>query len=170
LIPKGVDAIVQQLRYEITPADHLEMVKVVRSSAARQLVRFSTSLIGLLSGAVIYSYFDRPFGQFVILVFVLLIILQMFLPYIIHRRVYYRNPRLFGIRTVTFDEEGVKSDSEIGHVEKKWSSFEKFKETKNLFLIYQTKDVVSTVPKRAFATQDDATQFRNLLASKMRRA
>ena len=160
---------VSQLRYEITPAEHLEMVKVVRSSLAGRLIRIYLAVIGLSLGIVSYLYFDRSLGLLMILLFIVFIILQVFLPYIIHRRVYYRNPRFFGMRTVTFDDEELKSDSEIAHVEKKWSSFEKFKETNNLFLTYQTKDVVGIVPKRAFATQDDVAQFRNLLTSKMRR-
>jgi YcxB-like protein len=77
-------------------------------------------------------------------------------------------PRLYGLRTVTFDDDGLKSDSEIAHVEIKWNSFEKFRETKNLFLTYQTRDVVGIVPKRAFPSQEAIAQFRNLLASKIR--
>lgn len=72
------------------------------------------------------------------------------------------------MRTVTVDESGLKSDSELQHVEIKWSSFEKFSETKNLFLIHQTRDVVGIVPKRAFSSPDDIVQFRNLLAQKVR--
>jgi len=102
-------------------------------------------------------------------VFAGFIVLQIFLPFIIHRRVYFQNPRLFGMRTVTFDDEGLKSDSDIAHVEIKWSNFEKFKETNNLFVTYQTRDVVGIVPKRAFPSQEAVAQFRNLLASKIRR-
>jgi len=91
------------------------------------------------------------------------------MPYIIHRKIYSRNPRLYGKRTVIFDDEGLTSDSDIAHVEIKWSSFEKFKETKNLFLIYQTKDVAGITPKRAFPNPEAVEQFRNLLASKVRR-
>ena len=160
---------VLQLRYEITPAEHLEMVKVVRSSLAGQFIRTFLGIIGIGLGIASYRYFDRSLGWLMISIFITFIILPVFLPYIVHRRVYYRNPRIFGMRTVTFDDEGMKSDSEIAHVERKWSSFEKFKETNNLFLTYQTKDVVGIVPKRAFATQDDVTQFRDLLTSRMRR-
>jgi len=69
---------------------------------------------------------------------------------------------------VTFDDAGLTSDSEVAHVEIKWSSFEKFKETKNRFLIYQTKDVAGIMPKRAFPSLESVEEFRNLLASKVR--
>jgi YcxB-like protein len=113
------------------------------------------------------------FGQVwivVIAVFVSLTTAQLCLPYMIHRKIYRRNPRLFEMRTVTFTDDGLRSEKATsGTIEAKWSSFEKFKETKNLFLTYQTKDVIGMVPKRAFSNLDDIEQFRNLLASKLPR-
>ena len=105
----------------------------------------------------------------VIAVLAALTLTQIFMPYIIHRRIYHRNPQLFEIRKVTFTDDGVKSEKATGNIEAKWSSFEKFKETKNLFLTYQSKDVVGMVPKRAFSSSDEIAQFRNLLASKLPR-
>jgi len=154
-----------QLQYEITPAEHLEKVKVVRPL----LVNPFLDGFGLLAGVITYLYFDKTFGMLLTSVFAALLILQILLPFVIHRRFYSRNPSLFGMRTVTFDDDGVKSDSQIAHIEIKWSSFVKFKETKNLFLLYQTRDVVGITPKRAFPSPDAVEQFRNLLASKLRR-
>jgi hypothetical protein len=158
-----------QLQYEITPAEHLEMVRTVRIRPARQLVRICLYGVGVILGVAIYQYFGDLIGVFFISIFGTLIILQLVTPYIIHRRIYSRNPRLYGKRTVIFDNEGLTSDSDIAHVEIKWSSFEKFRETKNLFLIYQTRDVVGITPKRAFPNPEAIEQFRTLLASKVRR-
>jgi hypothetical protein len=158
-----------QLQYEITPAEHLEMVRAVRIRPARQLVRICLYGVGIILGVAIYQYLEHLIGVFFISLFAAPIILQLLMPYIIHRRTYSRNPRLYGKRTVMFDNEGLTSDSQIAHVEIKWSSFEKFGETKNLFLIYQTRDVVGITPKRAFPSQEAVEQFRNLLASKVRR-
>ena len=157
-----------QLRYEITPAEHLEMVKITRIIFASRLIRICLSIVGLSFAILSYRYLDHSWSVSLITVFVWMIILQSLLPYIIHRRVYYQNPRIFGMRTVTFDDEGIKSDSDIAHLEIRWNSLERFKETKHLFLTYQSRDVVGIVPKRAFLTQDDIAQFRNLLASKIR--
>ena len=159
-----------QLQYEITPAEHLEMVKTVRIRPVRQLVRICLYGVGVILGVAIYQYLEHVIGVFFISLFAALIILQLIMPYIIHRRVYSRNPRLYGKRTEIFDNEGLTSDSDIAHVEIKWSSFEKFRETKNLFLIYQTKDVAGITPKRAFPGPEAVEQFRNLLVSKVPRA
>lgn len=72
------------------------------------------------------------------------------------------------MRTVTIGNEGIRSESEVSTIETKWNSFEKFRETPNLFVIHQTKDVAGIVPKRAFASQEEMAQFRNLIASKVR--
>jgi hypothetical protein len=156
-----------QIRYEITPSDHLEMMKV-RFGLAARLVKILICIAGLSLGIFGYRYFGHSWSV-VIAVFAVFTILQVFLPFIIHRKVYYRNPRLFGMRTVTFSDDGLESENQLAHVEIKWSSFEKFKETKNLFITFQTKDVVGIVPKRAFPNQEAVAQFRNLLASKVRR-
>jgi hypothetical protein len=97
--------------------------------------------------------FNRFFGEtWVIAIFAVVIIVELFLPYIAHRKIYYRNPGLFEMRTVTFGEEGMRSEKESGNVDAKWSSFKKFKETKNLFLTYQSREVIGIVPKRALRT------------------
>ena len=158
-----------QLQYEITPAEHLEMIKNVKSRGASRLIRICLYGVGVFIGVVTYQYLGQVFGAFFISLFATLIILQIIMPYIIHRRLYSRNPRLYGKRTVIFDDEGLTSDSDIAHVEIKWSSFERFEETKNLFLIYQTKDVAGITPKRAFPNPEAVEQFRNLLASKVPR-
>ncbi len=100
--------------------------------------------------------------------FGMLLVTYIALPQIIHRIVYSRNRRLFGIRTVTIDSGGIRSESEVATIETKWSSFEKFRETPNLFVIYQTKDVAGIVPKRAFTRQEEIAEFRSLIASKVR--
>ncbi len=146
------------------------MVKTVRIRPARRLVRICLYGVGVFLGVAVYQYIEHVIGVFFISLFATLIILQIIMPYIVHRRIYFRNPRLYGKRTVTFDNEGLTSDSDLAHVEIKWSSFEKFRETKNLFLIYQTNDVAGITPKRAFPSPEAVEQFRNLLVSKVPRA
>jgi hypothetical protein len=67
------------------------------------------------------------------------------------------------------DETGLRSDTPLGHHEVPWSSFERFCETKNLFLLYQTKDYAGVVPKRAFSSPEQLAEFRNLIAQRVRR-
>ena len=155
-----------QLFYEITPTDHLEMVKAVRSGSVTRILTICLGVVGLVAAVLMV---DESWGAALVLPCLVIIILGIFLPYLVHRRVYHRNPRLYGMRTVTFDEHGLKSDSEIAHVEIKWTSFEKFEETKNLFLTFQTRDIVGIVPKRAFGNPATVEQFRELLTSKVRR-
>ena len=157
-----------QLKYEITPSDHLEMLKVQFGLGAR-LGKILFCMTGLFLGVIGYHFFGDTWIV-VVAVFASLTIVQVLMPYIVHRKIYHRNARLFEMRAVTFDDEGLKSERvTTGTVEAKWSSFEKFKETRNLFLTYQTKDVIGIVPKRAFSNPEDVAQFRKLLASKLPR-
>jgi YcxB-like protein len=156
-----------QIRFEITPSDHLEMLRERIGFSARP-IRTLLGVAGTLLG--LFAYYFHLLGDLWIVVMAAfggLTIAELFLPNIAHQRIYYRNPILFEARTVTITEEGIRSEKASGSVEVKWSSFEKFKETKHLFLTYQGKDVVGIVPKRAFPKPEGIAQFRNLLASKI---
>jgi hypothetical protein len=101
----------------------------VRFGLGARLGKLFLGIAGILLGAFGYHFFGGTWIV-VVAVFASLTIVQLFMPYIIHRRIYHRNPRLFEMRTVTFSEEGLKSEKATSTVEAKWSSFEKFKETK----------------------------------------
>lgn len=158
-----------QLQYEITPADHLEMIKAVRVGGTARILRVCIDVLGMALGIFIYICGDRVTGLFFILFFLLLAIVSLsLLPWWIARRRYRRNARLFSLRTVTLDDNGLTSDSKIAHTEIKWENFERLRETKNLFLLHQTKDCVGIIPKRAVANQEDLAKLRSLLQSKVR--
>lgn len=62
---------------------------------------------------------------------------------------------MFAIRKVGISEQGIAADSQLGHAETNWNSYQQFGETNNLFLLYESKDLVVILPKRAFADQKD---------------
>ena len=156
-----------RLKYEITLADHLELQKARMGS--RRLTRLCLSVAGVLVGIWTYCYQDHGLGMAVVWGFTVFAILQFWLPSLNYRKFYNRNPRLFGTRTVDFDDEGVKSDGPLSSVNIQWANFEKFVETKNLFLTFQTRDVVGVIPKRAFESPEAIAEFRRFLSSKMKK-
>jgi len=158
-----------QVRYDITPSEHLEMVRAVRVNSARRVARVCLGLLGFFLAILSIHYVDAALGIVTAAIFAMFTTTPFLLPFIIHRRISRRNLRLFSVRTVTFDDHGVTSDSEMGRVERRWSAFESYRETKNLFLTFQTKDSVGIVPKRAFPEPEMIAEFRALLASKIGR-
>src|ERR1700760_1723326 len=148
-----------QLEYEIMPADHLESVKVrYRSSVRRPVIIFlGCSLV--LMGIVIYPYFERSWVALEIAVSVWIVALQVFLPRIVHWRVYYRNRHIFGFRTVKITDNGLVSDGPNGHIETPWSKYVRFCETKRLFLLHLSADVKGIIPKRVFKDSSQVDSF-----------
>ena len=61
-----------QLQYEITPAEHFEMVKNVRVRTTERLVRICLFGVGILVGVVAYQYLGQVFGAFLISLFLCL--------------------------------------------------------------------------------------------------
>ena len=111
---------------------------------------------------------ERPLGFVFLCLSVLFLIMVVGVTALSFRRVYRRNRRMFGQRTTTITDVGFVSHSPMGHTETTWNMYERFRETKNLFLLYQSADLIGILPKRVFATPADLEQFKSLLTSKLR--
>ena len=58
---------------------------------------------------------------------------------------------------------GVESRTEQGYSVKPWTDFLKWKEGKNVFLLYVSDHLFHVVPKRFFAAHEDIDAFRNIM-------
>lgn len=134
--------------------------------------KFALSFYGLLlvAGFLLCLSAARPLGIVFFCLSVFLLVMVVGVTALSFRRVYRRNSRMFGQRATTITDAGFISDSPMGHAETTWSMYEKFRETKNLFLLYQSADLIGILPKRVFATPADLQQFRSLLTAKLRTA
>jgi YcxB-like protein len=159
-----------QLEYEINPADHLEGLKIRYRSSVRRLVLSSMGVLLLLLGIITYPYFERGWSVLVISLSAWILLVQLFIPRIVHWLTYYRNRRIFGLRRVTFDEVGVVADGPQGHIETPWKNYLHFRESKRLFMLYLSQDVMGIVPKRVFENGAQVDAFRTLVAARLPRA
>jgi hypothetical protein len=157
-----------QLKYEITFPEYKEMAWLRHRSSIRWIIGICLGIMWLGLGLVFYFYADHGLALFLIAAAVFLLLLQLVIPSLVFARVYRRNSRMFGMRTVTVSDTGIVSDHQLGHTESAWNTYEKFRETPRLFLLYQSADIIGIVPKRAFANPADLQQFRALIASKVR--
>lgn len=64
-------------------------------------------------------------------------------------------------------DEAVIIKSDIAEGKMPWDHFVKWKEGKNLFMVYQSDVLFHMVPKRCFASPEEMTQFRKLLEAKL---
>jgi hypothetical protein len=159
-----------QLKYEITFPEYKEMAWLRHRSSIRWIIGICLCIGWLALGLIVYFYGDHGLGLYLIAASVFLLLLQLAIPSLAFARLYRRNSRMFGMRTVTISDDGIVADHQLGHTESGWSMYEKFRETQNLFLLYQTTDLIGIVPKRVFANAAELQQFRTLIASKIRQA
>ncbi|BAZ39968.1 hypothetical protein NIES4101_59250 [Calothrix sp. NIES-4101] len=64
-------------------------------------------------------------------------------------------------------EEGLIISTSVEESNLKWAIFESWLETPNLFLVYQTKNCCNIFPKRAFMSEADINQFRDILRERV---
>jgi hypothetical protein len=83
------------------------------------------------------------------------------------RRDFRRHPNFAVAQVVVISEDGLETKCEIGASDTKWSAYSKFRETRNLFMLYMGARLFRVIPKRALsAAQVD--ELRALLRNKLR--
>jgi hypothetical protein len=156
-----------KLQYEILLPEFMEMAWIRHRSSVRWIIGIGIGIIGLVVGILFFAYADPVPGIFLAVLSAFLLLMQFVIPTFVFRRVYRRNSRMVGPRTVTVNETGIISDHQLGRSESSWNTYFKFQETAKSFLLYQSADAVGVLPKRAFATNADLQEFRALLAAKV---
>ena len=66
-----------------------------------------------------------------------------------------------------FTQEWIYQKSEKFENKLRWKIYIKFLETKNLFVLYQVSNVFNIFPKRAFDSDEQIEEFRELLRTKI---
>lgn len=69
--------------------------------------------------------------------------------------------------TIEVDEEQLKLQTINCESTIRWQLYIKAIETKNLFMIYQVKELFNIIPKRAFNSDEQIDEFRDLLQTKI---
>lgn len=103
---------------------------------------------------------------FVLALFFLSILLTLFLfPYLRVRSTFRESPVLRNTRTLSFNAEGIRVESEDGRGNYKWSLFPQIFETPRVFIFAQSSHSAGGmyVPKRCFSAQDDIARLRGLI-------
>jgi hypothetical protein len=159
-----------KLEYEITLQEFLEMAWLRHRASVRRIFGLCFSAAVFLFGVFLYIFVAHDFGLYLMGLSSFLVLMLFAVTSLSFRRVYRRNSRMFGPRTITISDAGFISDHPLGRAETTWNMYEKFRETNNLFLLYQSADLIGILPKRVFATPVDLQQFRSLLTAKIRTA
>jgi hypothetical protein len=66
--------------------------------------------------------------------------------------------------TVTFDDEGLQVSNDLGQGLTPWAHLTKYRENKELFLLYRLDGIMHIIPKRFFGDQEQIVTLRDLLA------
>jgi len=94
-------------------------------------------------------------------------VLFLSLPLLQAGLVWRSNPAVRGAIICWADEEGFSQQTTNTDLTVKWPAIIKFKETRNLFLVYPSKQMCYLIPKRAFTDESQAKEFRELLDRKI---
>ena len=76
-------------------------------------------------------------------------------------------PSLHGMIGYEISDASVVVTTDTSRSEMKWETFTRFKESKNLFMLYTGRYLFYMIPKRGFTGESEATEFRELVQRKV---
>ena len=136
----------------------------------------SRLVLALLLGYILYTTRDTwapdgsklapAAGILILLVSLGLVLLMVFLyPYLRVRSLFVETPALRKPRSLSFNAEGIRLDSEEAQGNYNWSVFRYILETRKAFLFFQTTRSTSglLVPKRCLSGPEDIAAMRRLV-------
>ncbi|MUG98173.1 YcxB family protein [Scytonema sp. UIC 10036] len=68
---------------------------------------------------------------------------------------------------VEASEEALQINTELSESKMKWLIYTHWRETPNLFMVYQSNNCFNLFPKRAFGSDEQMNEFRELLRAKL---
>ena len=161
------------LTIQLTPEDYVQACNI--NMRPRPVLKWAGYLLlALAAFAVVISLLFAVSGGEgffipVFLVFMLAYFAFLFL-FLVPRRVrkiFWQQKAMQIPYSYTVTDEAVMTKSEISEEKLPWNHFIKWKEGKNLFVIYHSDVMFRMVPKRCFMSPEEMTQFRQLLETKL---
>ena len=81
----------------------------------------------------------------------------------------YSNPRVREGTRYQLSNNGVEMETSVGSANLSWAAFGRAVETPSLFLFFVTKGMAYAIPKRSFASEEEAAAFRELLRDNVKK-
>ena len=85
-------------------------------------------------------------------------------------RAWRSQPSLREAMNLNITQEGLDCKAETYESKVQWQIFVKFLETKNVFMLYQAEALFNIIPKRAFNSDEEIEEFREILSAKIRKS
>jgi|SRR5215475_646824 len=140
---------------------------------ASRLFRMSSLFGGFIILSTLYVSFKNgnqegaTNSMFSSLAPLLMGVLWISLPLLQAGLVWRSNPAVKGTISCWADEERFSQQTANSELTMKWGAIIRFKETRNLFLLFPSKQMAYLIPKRAFTDESQVSEFRELLGRKI---
>lgn len=160
-----------ELTYELTKIDFLQAIVAHRNRSwlyglltAALLITFALFVLWLVTRASSTTVADLTVAMAILLY---LIVFVWGIPRWTARSQFSRQPSAHGTRTMLLDGTGIHWRWNGGSSDIQWSTFIKWLESKNQFLLYSSPACLNMVPKRVL-TPEQLVELRALLTKNIR--
>jgi len=162
-----------ELNFQLTPRDIYKANVAVTGQVLGRLRIILMIVMTLVGGSALFIIVGRGLGQHVPLgegatwgiLFTPLFFLYLFYgaPYFNAKSQYKNSENLRNTIRYSISDDLVTLQSATARSEMRWTTFLKAQETADLFLLYVRKGIAHPIPKRAFTSAEELSEFRELL-------
>jgi hypothetical protein len=163
-----------RLDYEMTYDDYIEASRACqRIQRTRLSVPRAIGYTGFAIGFVLFIARPDRGGALAPCFLMAISLYYLLYPYVVsdsaHRTAWAEFSRSMQPLTVEASKEGIRTTTPLEQGEYRWEAFDRYLETRNLFVLCRNPRSALTIPKRAFSTNEQLRQFRDLLTAKLDR-
>ena len=162
---------------QLTPEDYIQAVRLHMRPrpAIKRIGYFLLALVVFVLVTLPYFVITRREGRqegsfllvaLVVILAYLALIFMFFHPRRI-KKIFRQQKSLQSLHSYTAMDEEVFIKSPTSEEKLPWDHFTKWKEGKNLFVLYLSDVMFHIIPKRSFAAPEEIIQFRQLLQTKL---
>ncbi|MGE5657476.1 MAG: YcxB family protein [Actinomycetota bacterium] len=154
-----------KLEYQLTLNDYVEASQAHLKS--RSILLWIGSILFFLIGilSIIFNPAEGMGYCFVVLGIFYIPLIKLINRYQL-TRLWKSQPSIREPISLEVNEERINFKSPAFESNVKWQVYTKFRETKKLFMLYQSHHLFNILPKRAFVSNEQLDQFRELLRTK----
>jgi hypothetical protein len=152
--------------FQYTARDAVEAYRLYATTTPIRSIGRAVALMCLVFGGLLLFFWGIQwytallFAVAVIEWFDLIPVLQGWFAFRTNAKLYAR------MWETTFDDEGVRARTSTDELHRSWAAYTTLLESERLFLLVYGKGLYGTIPKRAFANDEEIRTFRGMVESK----
>jgi hypothetical protein len=157
------------LRFKYTEEEYIAATRFYLTGSTGFLIRLVLSSIFVMAGIFLVSFLhlDSVISFLLTFVGVVLLLIWALLFFVVPRQRFRRDPKFRDEYTLQFSDDGIQFKTAQIDALVQWNLYSKVIKNERFYLMVYGQDMISVIPRRAFASAQQEAAFDELLKRKL---